>query len=136
MMNPEIKQRWIEALRSGEYRQGKGQLVEPGGEKGDKFCCLGVLCDIYSRTKEGRKNKAGWVWDDEAESFFFSDGKDYVEGILPSRVRDWAGLSYADPEITDPDYGTRDLSNMNDGDGGEIKPYRFKKIARLIEKEL
>lgn len=38
-MKPEYKKRWVEALRSGEYKQGKGAL-----ERGGNFCCLGVLC--------------------------------------------------------------------------------------------
>lgn len=40
-MNKEIKQKWVEALRSGEYKQGKGTL-----RTNNLFCCLGVLCDI------------------------------------------------------------------------------------------
>ena len=40
-MKPEIKERWLIALRSGNYQQGKGQLKD-----GDRYCCLGVLCDI------------------------------------------------------------------------------------------
>ena len=32
-MNQEIKQRWIEALRSGEYQQGRDSLFHCG-----KFC--------------------------------------------------------------------------------------------------
>jgi hypothetical protein len=41
-MNPEVKARWVAALRSGEYKQGKGAL-----RLNNKFCCLGVLCDLY-----------------------------------------------------------------------------------------
>ncbi len=40
-----LRQRWIEALRSGKYRQMKGGL-----RKGASFCCLGVLCDIRDPT--------------------------------------------------------------------------------------
>lgn len=32
---------WINALRSKKYKQGKGYL-----KKDDKYCCLGILCDI------------------------------------------------------------------------------------------
>lgn len=32
---------WIKALRSGKYKQGTGYLC-----KNDKYCCLGVLCEI------------------------------------------------------------------------------------------
>lgn len=38
-MDPEIKRLWVEALRSGEYRQNIGCLEDNGA-----YCCLGVLC--------------------------------------------------------------------------------------------
>jgi hypothetical protein len=41
MMNQEIKREWIEALRSGKYKQARGFLRYRGG-----YCCLGVLMDI------------------------------------------------------------------------------------------
>jgi hypothetical protein len=40
-MNPEIKTKWIEALRSGKYRQVMGVL-----KRGQGYCCLGVLREI------------------------------------------------------------------------------------------
>jgi hypothetical protein len=33
---------WIEALRSGRYRQAEGVLKDEDGA----FCCLGVACDL------------------------------------------------------------------------------------------
>lgn len=33
---------WVETLRSGKYKQGTFVLRD----RKDKFCCLGVLCDI------------------------------------------------------------------------------------------
>lgn len=41
MMDPKIKADWIKNLRSGEFKQARGQLYDPdeGG-----YCCLGVLC--------------------------------------------------------------------------------------------
>ncbi len=38
----EIKEMWVEALKSGKYEHGTGQLV-----KDNKFCCLGVLAEIH-----------------------------------------------------------------------------------------
>jgi len=35
---PEVKQKWLKALRSGRYEQANGALEEDG-----KNCCLGVL---------------------------------------------------------------------------------------------
>ena len=43
-MNTEIKQKWVNALRSGEYEQGSEKLYSGRG-----YCCLGVLCDLYSK---------------------------------------------------------------------------------------
>lgn len=39
-MRDDIKQ-WVEALRSGNYKQGKNALCNPNNE----MCCLGVYCD-------------------------------------------------------------------------------------------
>ena len=41
-LKPEIKSRWVAALRSGEYQQGIAALRPTS----DTFCCLGVLCDV------------------------------------------------------------------------------------------
>jgi hypothetical protein len=40
-VNTEIKAKWVAALRSGEYKQIKGNLKTSSG-----YCCLGVLCEI------------------------------------------------------------------------------------------
>lgn len=37
----EFRKEWIVALRSGEYKQGRGYLHQE-----DRFCCLGVACDL------------------------------------------------------------------------------------------
>jgi len=41
-----LKQRWIEALRSGRYKQCHGVL-----RRGDRFCALGVLADVEDSTR-------------------------------------------------------------------------------------
>lgn len=46
-MNPEIKAKWLEALRSGNYKQGTGRLRKAD----NSYCCLGVLCDVIDPTK-------------------------------------------------------------------------------------
>ena len=40
-MDPEMKARWIAALRSGKFQQGQKALRE-----GDGLCCLGVICEL------------------------------------------------------------------------------------------
>lgn len=48
-MNKDVKEKWVAALRSGEYQQGVGCLRRHTVAQGDEFCCLGVLCDLYHR---------------------------------------------------------------------------------------
>jgi hypothetical protein len=43
-MNPDVKKRWVRALRSGKYMQGKGKLKSDRG-----YCCLGVLAQIEGK---------------------------------------------------------------------------------------
>ncbi len=42
MMNPDLKSRWIEALESDKYSQGKGCLNDGHGN----LCTMGVLYDL------------------------------------------------------------------------------------------
>ena len=42
-----LHEEWIEALRSGEYQQGRRYL-----KKGDNYCCLGVLCELADEPEE------------------------------------------------------------------------------------
>lgn len=58
-MDIETKTKWIEALKSGKYVQGTGQLYRNG-----KHCCLGVLGEVV-----GLKIKDGGV-DFECGSVF------------------------------------------------------------------
>lgn len=53
-LDPDIKAKWLTALRSGDYKQGQNYLHYTetyDGQKADYYCCLGVLCDIA--VKEG-----------------------------------------------------------------------------------
>ena len=43
-MDAQIKSQWIEALRSGKYKQGTGYL-RPNE---NRFCCVGVLLDVIA----------------------------------------------------------------------------------------
>lgn len=45
----EFKVKWLAALRSGEYKQGKSQLYNRAQ---DTYCCLGVACRISAPDKE------------------------------------------------------------------------------------
>lgn len=112
-MNPEIKERWVAALRSGDYKQSAGHL-----HRNNSFCCLGVLCDLAARDgivrAEGESYVAVNNEDDDACSF------------LPVVVQEWAGLDSCNPSVKE-----RQLATYNDS-----LAYDFKRIADLIEGSL
>jgi len=111
-MNEEVKKKWLEALRGGEYVQGTSCLVDSK----NRFCCLGVLCDLYLLEVGD-----GWEHKPVDNSYFCYEGS----GSLPLRVQEWADLS-SDPYV----YGTK-LSVWNDA-----KLKTFKQIADMIEEAL
>ena len=46
-MNKELLKRWVKALRSGKYEQGRSVLCDRDiVSSGVRYCCLGVLRDI------------------------------------------------------------------------------------------
>ena len=47
----EMRKQWIEALRSGDYKQGREYLCKDGN-----YCCLGVACDLFAEIKEPQLN--------------------------------------------------------------------------------
>lgn len=47
-MEPKLKAKWVEALRSGNYTQGKFMLHN---QAENTFCCLGVLCEVLEVPK-------------------------------------------------------------------------------------
>jgi hypothetical protein len=122
-MNKEIKQEWVKALRSGEYEQGRNQLKTKNG----KFCCLGVLCDLYSK-----KNNV--PWSTESSSIHKNFQHYTIHGALenlPDQVKAWAGLQESDPVVKhkDPFPTHVHLSYIND------QGTSFAEIANIIEEE-
>lgn len=114
-MNPEIKQRWVAALRSGEYKQAHHKLADAHGG----YCCLGVLCDLYAK-ENGMHNLY------ELES----DEQDELPGVL---VTAWAALSKDMRVEIDGVVGA--LFSHNDGFNGH-DPRTFSEIAAAIEEQL
>lgn len=41
------QKKWIEALRSGKYKQGRSHLHKIDENGKTSFCCLGVACDLF-----------------------------------------------------------------------------------------
>lgn len=116
-MDAKIKARWIKALKSKKYKQGKAALKTEEG-----FCCLGVLCDLYAKAhklkwKDGCKANQGMTACSRL-------GRFPTLIRLPAKVRDWAGLKQNDPQI-----GLKKLSMNDEG-------MDFKNIALLIDSAL
>lgn len=75
MMEPELKEKWIAALRSGEYKQGKDCLRTDSNE----YCCLGVLADVIN-PDVWRASSSYYIWD-KANTLFFTNSKEEELGI-------------------------------------------------------
>jgi hypothetical protein len=124
-MKSQVKEKWIAALRSGEYDQGIERLRTL-----TRFCCLGVLCDLYSK-----ETGIEWNYHSPSEGHSLSGFEfDGQREFLPSSVVEWSGLETRSPEINilvsdeDEEYlDTQALAELNDN--GE----NFFKIADLIE---
>lgn len=131
-MDPEIKKRWVSALRSGEYDQNKHSLrSEEGG-----YCCLGVLCDIVKDDVGGQWNGRSSSLVTSMEFYEKASGQSSHES-LPTFVQNYAGLDGENPEVpsSDFDFVSEDmvsLAELNDGFDGENAS--FDQIADVIEK--
>jgi hypothetical protein len=110
-MKPEIKEKWLAALRSGDYWQTQEALKDCIG-----FCCLGVLCDIH------KKETGTTQWLDGGHSDLYLGERTH----LPSAVQEWAGLPDSGNKYS---IGVGELASANDC-GRD-----FEYIAQLIEKK-
>jgi hypothetical protein len=96
---PEVKEKWIAALRSGEYIQGSGALKYRDYVQGETcHCALGVLCEVvapegfkqhpvflkYSHQFEGTK---------KAQECYPNQNKLKELGIYPSMFKKIAMLN-------------------------------------------
>jgi hypothetical protein len=88
-MDPRIKVIWTDELRSGKYKQGIGFL-----EKDDKYCCLGILCELYIKEIGAE--------DCPTVSYCINDQN---EEYPNQAILDWAGLGH---------YEAMQLGQMND----------------------
>ena len=122
-MNPRIKQRWLDALRSGEYKQTMENLQDSNG-----FCCLGVLCDLHAQER-------GMNWVRRTDGYEL-----YGETqTLPLSVQEWAGLDNDIGGMVDFDYERDGVMYVKSESLPEINDTwnkNFNEIADLIETQL
>ena len=125
----EAQERWLTALESGSYEKAHGTL-----RVDDRFCCLGVACDLYdsSRWKTHRK-------------LLGYQGADVFRGeTLPPDVSEYYGIIGEAGDIhqhaLEPGdvsaiagrtgMAGRDMTLAAMNDGG----YTFREIAAIIRK--
>ena len=135
-------QKWVAALRSGEYTQGQEGLQTEQG-----YCCLGVACNLYMQETGLGRWLPPVVWEednednDESDSHqdrfysFESDNITMDSFTLPHLVKDWLGMRTGDGAYRTVENSTEDNANGNDcslttlNDNG----YSFAAIANIIE---
>lgn len=105
----ENRKKWVKALRSGRYKQGKGCLRDV---KSDAHCCLGVGCRA-TRIPSTRS------------SDLYHFGKEKKSGTAPIELVRATGLL-----TTNGCHEDTSLINLNDGDN-----LTFSQIADIIESE-
>ena len=106
----EHRQKWTEALRSGDYKQGQNRLRD---YEADLYCCLGVACSI--------SGLGSWSND----KYYF--GNAYEVSMLPDGVREYYGLAAVEGDYVG--YTGCSLTTINDTGG------TFDQIADIIENE-
>ena len=112
----EARRLWVEALRSGEYEQGRKVLCMK-----NEFCCLGVACDLFVKS---RPNVIRVKVDDDGITTY-----GHSRFYMPKSVQEWLGLNSDTGKFFPGDAGTVYLSNLNDGG------ITFAEIADIIESE-
>lgn len=130
-MNPEVRQEWTAALRSGEYPKAQGYLHTEDG-----YCCLGVLCDIAVKHEVTTVNGIN----------VYRYGPDLEMATLPEEVMRWAGLDKPNPEVDAPEGFINNLgesrtvttlAEINDNrDEDDVPVYDFNVIADIIDAQL
>lgn len=132
MMNPKVKKAWIDALRSGSYRQGQNSLcTAPDGssledEQRRRYCCLGVLCELARVEGVVIRKPVSSV--SHTATYVDHSGHATV-GYPPDGALVWAGLSQDQPMGIQIDEVWVSFVGLNDFDR-----LTFSQIADLIER--
>ena len=116
-MNQDVKNLWVDALRSSEFTQGRGALRT----KDNRYCCLGVLCDLYLRQTN---DDVSWEYHD----VFLGYGLYGEKAVLTEKVIKCSGIVNYNGKINVNNVETS-LVSLND------KGCSFNEIADLIEKQ-
>lgn len=111
---------WVEKLRSDEYEQGKKRLRSVN----NKFCCLGVLCDLVAKSNTNSR------WEEFDGQVYFEYDGELLCDVLPHSVMKLTGMQSNDGfyYVNKEENEFNTLTILNDND-----TYSFKDIADVIE---
>lgn len=129
-MDADVKGKWLEALRSGEYEQTTGALRSTNG-----YCCLGVLCEVAVKNGVIPEAVPDEINVPETTYYYAESGS-----WLPDAVTEWAVLALSDPSmtmgVTDPNGNALVEKNVTLSSLNDIYGYDFEQIANVIETHL
>lgn len=128
--NTENMQKFVDALRSGNYVQGQNALERMDASGKMTNCCLGVACRVAIANGLAleviRKEGVGATHFDEETAF------------LPKRVKDWLGVETGNPVLKafDPDTMVEgvDLDILTATFLNDTHNYTFSQIADAFER--
>lgn len=125
MLNKNAR-KWVEALRSGEYEQERSFL-----KRNNKFCCLGVACELALKEELSGLTSSIITVDKEIYGYYSDNEKVLQISNLPDSVKEWLRLSDTVGTFS-PVAGvdTTCLTGLND-----VLGYSFLQIANFIESE-
>lgn len=132
-MKLSIAQKWVKALRSGRYKQGKMALRTKTKNGTVRHCCLGVLCELYNEEHEDKlkieeTNDPDHIGIIDKSLAVFKYGTKAQN--LPCKVVKWAGLCDANGTFQEKLVkNCQNLYQLNDIGTS------FKKIADIIEEQ-
>lgn len=115
-MKTRVKKLLVEALKSGEFKQGRDLMKYVAQDGTERHCILGVLTELFARAKSQRAGKFievpfQQIADDSAVDDLKSKraqaGCSFLGSfhLPPDRVLEWAGMT---------EFEAEQLSYMND----------------------
>lgn len=140
----ERRQRWVDALRSGDYKQAKGVLKTETLEGDTAYCCLGVACELALPDLPELEWAVGTDQNEGVRWGFQPVMNSIVNtGSLPREVRDYYGIQDsravfkhpASVNAVNPDApsGTQKIECHDLIDANDAACADFHQIANLIE---
>ena len=148
-MDPEVKARWVQALRSGKYHQGTSTLRSRRDHYPARYCCLGVLCEVVGVEWEAGDQKVQNIGFDRASTdasydfgrrpvldvMVFHPKGTFDNAFLPDELAERLGIGAAGAAFksgsTTADDVQYTLSELNDAGGKS-----FDEIADWVEENL